>query len=165
MTLHAASSAEFSHSACHTPLNILWDSAGAIETVGSTGSEAEDIADVLSEGLPLTVVVGCDSISDVMVDVNSVDKDVLANLEENFPAALLMEQFDELFGFRLGFTFSTFAILQVIAELSSNGGDLFDSSNVLLALEVANSGLDLSDESLDISEALQWQVNTADGTL
>ena len=89
-------------------------------------------ADVLTEGVVVGSVVGCNCTSNVVVDVDSVNDDVLANLEGDTPAARSLSQSDK--GFSLGH--STHAVFDVSTELSSNSSDFPDSSDVLVSGEI-----------------------------
>ena len=111
-------------------------------------------ADVLTEGVVVGSVVGSDCTSNVMVDVDSVNDDVLANLEGDTPAARSLSQSDK--GFSLGH--STHAVFDVSTELSSNSSDFPDSSDVLVSGEIGDGSLDLSDESLGIPDALESHI-------
>lgn len=145
--------------------NASWDGAVAIEAVGSLRSILEDFTDVGSEALPVAAAVVRHGSSDVLVDIDSVDKDVLSNLKGNLPATFLVEQVNESLSILLGFGFSTCAVLKVTAEFSCNSCDLLNTRYVLVAFEIGDSGLDLADKSLDISQALEWEVNASDSSL
>ena len=56
------------------------------------------IANIKAKGVVVSSFISSDSASDVRVDINTVDEDVLSNLESDSPAAGCLSDFDEGLG-------------------------------------------------------------------
>lgn len=113
--------------------NASWDSAVTVEAVRSLSGILEDFANVGSKALPAAAFVVRNGASDVLIDINTVDKDVLTNLKGNLPATFLVVQVNEMLSILLELLLSTCAVLKVAAKLSGNSGNFLNTRYVLVA--------------------------------
>ena len=102
------------------------ESLGRAADEGLLGS----ITDVLTHGVVVSAVVGRDCTSDVVVDVDTVDKNVLSNLEGDGPGRGVVIDGLKLLSKLLSFGACTFAILDILAKSRSDGSDLLNSRDV-----------------------------------
>ena len=118
------------------------------------------IANIKAKGVVVSSFISSDSASDIRVNINTVDEDVLSNLESDSPAAGCLSNFDEGFSLRDSST----AVADIRSKLTSNGAELSNSGDILVSGKIADSGLDFSDESLDVSDAFKREFETSDNT-
>ena len=107
----------------------------------------------MTHGVVVRAVIGGNCSSDVVVDIDTVNEDILSNLEGDVPGRGVAVEVLELLGELLSLSAGARAVLDVLAKSLSDGSDFLDGRDVLVSLEVSHGGLNLAGDSLDVPDA------------
>ena len=127
----------------------------------ANGSLLHSITDVLTHGVVVRAVIGGNCTSDVIVDIDTVNEDILSDLEGDVPGRSVAVEVLEFLSELLSLSAGARAVLDVLAESLSDGSDFLDSRDVFVSLEVSHSGLNLAGDSLDVPDAGNSTFNSS----